>query len=210
MRALRLAPSLLLAGLLLAAGCAGGGLEPATSAPTTNGEAAASTTTTAAPVATTTMGPAVTTTAAPVLVDRSPGLGDPYFPDLGNPGYDVAHYLVDLAVDPAANTLAGEVVITAAATANLDRFHLDLSGLTVDAVAVDGAAAAFERDGAELIITPASLVPAGEGFEVTVAYHGTPEPLHTIGFAAGWAQAEGITYVVAEPDGARTWLPSND
>ena len=185
-------------------------MAPATSAPSTTGAAATSTTTTAAPVTTTTTGPAITTTAAAALVDPSPGLGDPYFPDLGNPGYDVAHYLVDLAVDPAANTLAGEVVVTAAATANLDRFHLDLSGLTVDAVAVDGTAAAFERDGAELIVTPASLVPTGEGFEVTVAYHGTPKPVRTIGFAAGWAQAEGITYVVAEPDGARTWLPSND
>ena len=196
--------------LLVLAGCSsGGGIAPVVSATATTAAAVTTTSTRTTAVVPTTI---TTATTAPttVLVERSPGIGDPYFPDLGNPGYDVEHYLVDLAVDPIGNTLAGEVVITAAATANLDRFDLDLVGLTVDAVAVDGTSAAFDREGGELIISPVPLVPAGEEFEVTVAYHGTPEPLATVGFPAGWEQAGGITYVVAEPDGARTWLPCND
>ena len=193
--------------LLVLAGCSsGGGIAPVASAATTTGAAATTTSTGTTAVVPTT----ITTATTAALVARGPGLGDPYFPDLGNPGYDVTHYLVDLAVDPIGNTLAGEVVITAAATADLDRFDLDLVGLTVDAVTVDGSPAAFDREGGELIISPVPLVPAGEEFAVTVAYHGTPEPLTTVGFPAGWEQAGGITYVVAEPDGARTWLPCND
>jgi aminopeptidase N len=138
------------------------------------------------------------------------GVGDLYFPDLGNPGYDVEHYLVDLSVDPLANTLAGEVTITATATTTLAGFDLDLKGLTVDSVAVDSAPATFTRQDAELIVDLPAAVPSGEEFAVTVAYHGTPRPLLTIGFPSGWVQAGALTFVVAEPDGARTWLPSND
>lgn len=163
-----------------------------------------STTSTTGPVDTTTTEPATT-----IAGDPS-GIGDPYFPELGNPGYDVEHYLIDLVVDPVANTLAGEVVITAAATDDLDRFHLDLFGLTVDAVTVDGGDAGFARQGAELVIDPAGVLPAGEGFSVTVEYHGVPESLFTIGWPVGWVHKDGVTYVVAEPDGARTWLPCND
>lgn len=138
------------------------------------------------------------------------GMGDPYFPELGNPGYDVEHYLVELNVDPVANTLAGRVSITAAATTDLDALSLDLLGLTVEQTVVDGAAASFSRRAAKLVVDPAGVIPAGEAFTVTITYHGTPQVLDAAGFPRGWVQADGSTYVVAEPDGARTWLPCND
>jgi len=139
------------------------------------------------------------------------GLGDPYFPDLGNAGYDVEHYSIVLTVDPVANTLAGEVVITAVATASLDLFHLDLLGLSVESVTVDGEEASFTRSIEKLVIDPTPLLPAGEGFAVTVAYGGTPEPvLSENGMTLGWQHAEDLVFVVSEPDGTRTWLPSND
>jgi aminopeptidase N len=165
------------------------------------------TTTTTRPESTTTVSTQSTTTTA--AADPS-GIGDPYFPELGNPGYDVEHYLVELMVDPRANTLDGRVVATATAAADLEAFHLDLVGLTVDSVTVDGAAAPFARQEGELVVDPVELLPAGEAFTVTVDYHGTPTNLDTLGFPIGWVQAGGLTYVVAEPDGARTWLPCND
>jgi len=205
--------ALLIAAALAAASCAGdgGGLSTTTTAPADSPTTSATTSsspTTTAPDATT----ATTATTAPTTTTAGDpsGIGDPYFPELGNPGYDVEHYLVELTVDPVANTLDGAVVITAAARDDLDRFHLDLLGLTVDAVTVDGGEAGFSREGAELIVDPAGTLPAGEDFSVTVSYHGTPEPLVTIGFPLGWVQAGDLTYVVAEPDGARTWLPCND
>jgi len=183
---------------------------------TTTAPSATSTlaTTTSAPTTTTQAGTTTTGTTQAGTTSTAAGdpsgLGDPYFPELGNPGYDVEHYLVELAVDPVANTVEGAVAATAAATADLDTFHLDLLGLTVDSVTVDGAAAGFRREEGELVIDPAGLLPAGEDFVVTVAYHGTPLNLTTLGFPIGWVQAGDLTYVAAQPDGARTWLPCND
>jgi aminopeptidase N len=193
---------LLTAAVVLAA-CSGGHstFPPRASSTTTT---PSSTTHTTISVTTTVSTPTTTTTLPSI------GLGDPYFPDLGNLGYDVEHYLVELSVDPVANTLAGEVTITATATATLATFDLDLIGLTVDSVAIDSAPATFSRNEDELIVDPAAVVPSGEEFSVTVAYHGTPEPLSTIGFPVGWVQVGALTYVLAEPDAARTWLPSND
>lgn len=150
-----------------------------------------------------------TTTSLVVLAEM--GLGDPYFPDIGNVGYDVEHYSIVLTVDPVANTLAGEVVITAVATGNLDVFHLDLLGLEVETVTVDGREASFARSAEKIVVDPAPLLPAGEAFTVTVAYRGTPQPVvSNTGYTVGWQHAEGVVFVFSEPDGARTWLPSND
>jgi len=204
--------ALIAALLLLAVACSDDGGSPfptPTTAPATT-EATTPTTlpvTTSAP-ATTTSAP--TTTAAGLGPGGLAGLGDPYFPTLGNGGYDVAHYLIDLTVDPTANVIQGEATLDATATATLDAFHLDLLGLIVDGVSVDGARATFTREAAELVVDPEGLIPAGEGFTVTVTYHGTPEVLDTLGFPLGWVDAGDITYVVAEPDAARTWFPGND
>jgi aminopeptidase N len=178
----------------------------APSAPTSTAPPGTAGTTTATSSETTvTSAPGTTAAAA-----DPPAIGDPYFPELGNPGYDVEHYLVELAVDPAANTLAGRVLVTAAATADLDVVRLDLLGLTVEHTLVDGTEAPFARRHAKLVIDPAGVLPAGESFTVAVDYHGTPRSLNTLGFPLGWVQAGSLTYVVAEPDGARTWLPCND
>jgi hypothetical protein len=86
-------------------------------------------------------------------------VGDPYFPLESNGGYDVGHYRLDLAYDPAARHLDGTAHIIATATQNLSRFDLDLSGLTVRAVQVNSVRATFHRNGQELQITPR----AGQG-----------------------------------------------
>ena len=53
-------------------------------------------------------------------------MGDEYFPLDGNGGYDVKHYDLDLAYDPATDTLTGVARIEARATQNLSSFNLDL------------------------------------------------------------------------------------
>ena len=84
----------------------------------------------------------------------APGLGDPYFPKAGNGGYDVRHYDLDLAYDPTGHRLSGTARVTARATEALSAFHLDLKGMTVEKVTVEGSAATFDRDGQELVREP--------------------------------------------------------
>jgi aminopeptidase N len=74
------------------------------------------------------------------------GIGDAYFPLDGNGGYDVAHYDLELAYEPETGELAGRATITAAATQPLSRFDLDLDGLLVTGVTVDGAEASFTTE----------------------------------------------------------------
>ncbi|MFF9351209.1 M1 family metallopeptidase [Streptomyces sp. NPDC014734] len=136
-----------------------------------------------------------------------PGVGDPYFPDDGNSGYDVSHYDVRIAYDPAhTERLDGDTTVTARALTRLDRFSLDLKGFTVASVAVNGTPAkTFSRAGAhELVITPAHPVAKGTTFTVRVTYAGRPD-------AEGWhTLASGGAYVAGEPHSATSWYPAND
>jgi aminopeptidase N len=144
------------------------------------------------------------------------GAGDPYYPGLGNPGYHAEHYTLDLSVDPVRGTLAGTAQIQARAARSLPSFSLDLAGLTVRRVTVDGVTAAATRVADKLVITPARPVPAGQGFQVTVAYQGTPRPVadpsgdSTGAALSGWHHDGDEVYVASETAGARTWYPVND
>jgi aminopeptidase N len=94
---------------------------------------------------------------------------------LGNGGYDTQHYDLTIDYDPVANSMSSTTAITALATQNLSEFSLDLRGLTVTAVTVDGAAAAVAREADKLIVTPASGINSGATFTVVVAYNGIPQ-----------------------------------
>jgi aminopeptidase N len=137
---------------------------------------------------------------------------DPYFPLLGNRGYDVTHYDLGLSFDPSDGALHGDATITATATTPLRRFNLDLVGMRVDAVRVDGQPARTRRTGGELLVRPAEQIPARQGFRVRVRYSGTPQPrtIPGIGAPNGWLRSDDGALTLNEPDGARTWFPAND
>ncbi|MXW89332.1 MAG: M1 family metallopeptidase, partial [Acidimicrobiaceae bacterium] len=154
--------------------------------------------------------PSPTTTLPPTEAE---GLGNSFYPFLGNGGYDVLHYEIDLDVDTEMNAISAVTSITAQATEDLETFNLDLLGLEVHSVAVDGAHAEFDRYGHELAVHPASPVSASSQFEVEIVYSGSPEPLDDPGvpFARmGWLHREGVIYTASEPSGAMTWFPSNN
>jgi aminopeptidase N len=142
----------------------------------------------------------------------SPGLGDPFFPNAGNGGYDVSHYSLTLDYQPSTNTLAGSAVITARATQNLSSFDLDLRGFSISALRVNGVAATHARSGEqELVVTPAAGIRSGQVFTVTVDYAGTPavvtDPDQSI---EGWVPTDDGAFVVGEPQGSPAWYPVND
>src|SRR5439155_16717479 len=113
--------------------------------------------------------------------------GDPYYPADGNGGYDVTAYDVSITYDPPTKHLDGDTTVTATATQDLSRFDLDLTGLDVSNVDIDGAPATFSRAGDhELVITPARAPAKGAVFRTRVRYAGSPgQEGHQIGMS-GW------------------------
>ena len=140
------------------------------------------------------------------------GLGDSFYPTLGNGGYDVQHYTLDLTVDMDTNYIDGVATIEATATQSLSSFNLDLIRLNVESVSVNDAAAEFAHDESELTITPQSPLLEGDDFTVTIAYNGSPNPVmvRAMGSQMGWNFRRGRVYVASEPAGAATWFPVND
>ena len=144
----------------------------------------------------------------------SKGVGDSYFPLLGNGGYDVQHYGLQLHYNPHTHKLGGSNRITARATQNLSRFDLDLTGYRVQRVTVDGIDARFHRKGQELVIRPAHGLLKGTPFVTRVWYAGKPRTIvgSPIVFGApyGWIYTKDGAFVGCEPNAAHTWYPSND
>ncbi|MEU7073079.1 M1 family aminopeptidase [Streptomyces narbonensis] len=143
-------------------------------------------------------------------VPGAAGLRDPYFPKLGNGGYDVRHYALSLAYDPGTGRLDGTAEITARATQALSAFNLDLAGLTVSGATVDGDPAAYNRAGDELTLRPREDIRDGAEFKATVTYTGVPEPITDAdGSEEGWLRTDDGAVAVGEPAGSMTWFPGN-
>jgi hypothetical protein len=80
--------------------------------------------------------------------------GDSLFPEQVNGGYDVQHYVVNLRFPPSSGGIRATTVIRARTKKPLSSFSLDLEGLTVDRVSVNGRRATFTRRASKLVITP--------------------------------------------------------
>ena len=159
------------------------------------------------------IGAPVPAAAAPRQAPRpgAPGIGDPYFPTDGNGGYDVAHYDLDLAYEPATDRLRGRATISARATQALSWFNLDLNGLQVTDVRVDGRPARWRHVGDELTIIPQRAIAKRSRFRVVVRYGGVPLVLDepALGQAGVFPTDDGAL-IVGQPHVADTWFPVND
>ncbi|QHC26108.1 M1 family metallopeptidase [Streptomyces sp. GS7] len=141
----------------------------------------------------------------------SGGVGDPLFPALGNGGYHVSHYGLDLDYDVVRQHLDATAAITARAGQDLRSFQLDLQGLKVTGVRVDGRTADFSRKGHKLTVRPAAGLKKGATFRTTVAYSGRPQEMQDAdGAWEGWVRTGHGAFVSGEPAGAMTWFPGNN
>ncbi len=172
--------------LLCAVGCSGGGSDPGPTRPTE-------------------LQPSPAT---------GQGIGDAYYADDGNLGYDVSGYHVRLTYDPDDASMKARTVIRAVASAyRLSSFHLDLLGLEVTAVTVDGGVATFTRtDAHELVVTPRKPIAPGADFRTRVTYHGKPGVDPVGGVRSGWfdAATPGGGFIAGEPHSCTLWYPCND
>ncbi len=147
--------------------------------------------------------------------------GDSLFPHVGNGGYDVEHYDIDLAWTPGApvattSTIVATTTIKATTTgAPLSSFGLDFEGLTVDSLTVNGVPATFTRDQVlaeqkhKLVVTPAT--PVDGAFTTVVKYSGVPATHRDPdGSREGWFGTSDGATALNEPVGAMTWFPNNN
>lgn len=152
----------------------------------------------------------------PTGVPGRPTVDDPIAPTLGNSGYDVLHYDLGLSIDPTTRQLQGIATLRMKATYHhLAAVSLDLVGMTVDSVQVDGEHVTFTTEPQKLIFKLNTPLDYGEVFAVQITYHGIVEPFDTP-FSRSFTV--GPEYEVSpprlafanQPDGARTWYPVND
>lgn len=136
--------------------------------------------------------------------------GDPYFPTLGNGGYDVQHYDLTIDYNPATNTMVSKADLTIRAKQGLSEFSLDLRGFPGATASIDGTPAAVAQQGDKLIITPASGIVAESVFHAVIDYSGTPAMIEDAdGGFEGWVPIDSGGWVVCEPMGAIAWFPNN-
>ena len=188
--------------------------------------------------------PAESASSGPRYTAGAEGAGDSYFPLAGNGGYDVTHYDLEIDYEPPVATvpethtaqlrgqLQGVATIDLVATQDLDRFNLDLRGMSVSAMTINGKAATgvqppaagVEIDGAaywqvqdddtrrwELTVQPRPKLKAGESARLVVSYGGeTARPTDIEEALYGWVTTRDGAMVVGEPEGSMTWYPVSD
>jgi aminopeptidase N len=145
----------------------------------------------------------------PNATEGEPGLGDPYYPQAGNSGYDVTKYQIMINWDPAAQAITGTTIISARATQQLTSFYFDLA-LHTDKVTVNGLPAeSIARGFSDVYVKPAQPIPIGSSFQVAIGYSGKPGDIRQ-GDVRPWLSTNGEWTAAGEPESAAWWYPSND
>ncbi|XVV03416.1 M1 family metallopeptidase [Actinosynnema sp. CA-248983] len=138
----------------------------------------------------------------------APGIGDPYYPNAGNGGYDVSHYDIRLNYQPANDNLSGTTTIVAKTTQDLSRFNLDFL-LKVSSIRVNNRVASFTQDGGELVVDPKASLRKGSDVTIVVTYSDVPSNYAVDGYKA-WKRTPDGALAIDEPDIAQWWYPSNN
>jgi len=124
------------------------------------------------------------------------------------PGLDAQHYSFEISLVEGADWFAGRADVTLRLVEPIpEDLALDLSGLAVDVVLIDGEATSFELTGGKILFPAPHTSAGGDDIVVTVHYRGVPDD----GLFIGQTRA-GIPSVFADnfPNRARFWIPTID
>ncbi|MCX5340367.1 M1 family metallopeptidase [Streptomyces atratus] len=136
------------------------------------------------------------------------GIGDPLFPRLGNPGYDVLSYDIGLTYQGSnSKPLDAVTTIEARTTEPLDRINLDFAQGTVHTVEINGVRADFAAADEDLVIQPPGRLPAGAPLHITVRHTSDPNGGQDSG---GWLRTADGLAMANQADAAHRVFPSND
>ncbi|MEU3599909.1 M1 family metallopeptidase [Streptomyces sp. NPDC006798] len=157
------------------------------------------------------LGAACAALVAAVLPPPSPvalGIGDPLFPTLGNPGYDVIAYDIGLTYR-GANTepLDAVTVLDVRLTDRLERLNLDFTHGTVGSVEVDGSPAGFATVEEDLVVQPERPLDRGSLARITVRHTSDPRGPRNAG---GWIRTGDGLAMANQADAGHRVFPSND
>ena len=136
---------------------------------------------------------------------------DPYLPGHGDVSYAVEHYDLKLDYRTATNRLDATATLDIRALEDLTAVRLDLSGLHVDKVRVDGTRTKKHTHKARKLTIPLAVpLAAGETATVQVVYSGKPGPVPGAHGPAGWEELTDGIMVASQPYGAPSFYPCND
>ena len=142
---------------------------------------------------------------------RGAGAVDPYLPGHGDLAFEVESYEIELDYQVSSNRLDARVRIVALANQGLEVISLDLQGLDVRKVSVNGERPArYSVRAGKLRIRLVDAVCAGERIVVTIRYGGQPRPLRSTWGEVGWEELADGVIVASQPGGAPSWFPCND
>ncbi|SIT69819.1 Peptidase family M1 [Microbacterium sp. RU33B] len=137
--------------------------------------------------------------------------GDDYTPQSGDTSFDVTSYELELSYRVRTNRLEGRAVLDCVAVVATRSVALDLIGLRVGRVRVDGdARTRFEQGARKVRVALPRLVAAGEAFSIEVTYTGSPRPRASRWGTIGFEELDDGALVASQPIGAPTWFPCND
>jgi len=123
----------------------------------------------------------------------------------------VESYEIELDYRVSGNRLDARVQIVAVANQALTLIRLDLQGLEVAKVRVNGSRPArYSLRGGKLRIRLASAAAAGDRLVIVIRYGGRPGPLPSIWGEVGWEELSDGVIVAGQPGGAPSWFPCND
>ncbi|MFJ3230722.1 M1 family metallopeptidase [Streptomyces sp. NPDC086787] len=149
--------------------------------------------------------------ALPTTGDKgTPGpetLGDPVYPALGNAGYRVSSYHLDLAYDATTKLVEATATLHIRTTQALARFSLDALGLDIRSIRVGGHPATFEQADEKLRVTPRRELRARTRTTVHVEY--SADPRRALAHTAWVPTPDGFA-ICPQPNSAHTVFPCND
>ena len=146
------------------------------------------------------------------MAPQETGIGDPVWPQLGNPGYDVVRQRLAFSFSDSLARYTARTALTGRATSRLTSFDLDLLGPEVVAVRVDGRPATWRTTAAgELVVSPREPVEPGSRFRVVADVRDRIATARTLeAFPPGLVREGDWVQMVAQPSGARRALAVSD
>ncbi|MDH6423300.1 aminopeptidase N [Aurantimicrobium minutum] len=136
---------------------------------------------------------------------------DSYTPDSGSADFFIEHYSLNLHYRMSSGHLKAVATLAVTLLRAVQQISLDISGLHVGKVSVDGKANKnFKQSPTKLSLKLGEELPAGSSFELEVHYSGTPRPRSSRWGTVGWEELNDGIVVAAQPTGAPTWFPCND